>query len=270
MEIILDREKYYFETVTNNKQRSQWLLLHGFMGSHHDFDTVIPYLNGMILLPDLLGHGKSRTSAPYTRYYIDRQIDDLAALIKQRMNPPINLWGYSMGGRLALGLTLKHPELVKRLVLESSTAGITSSVERLNRRQHDQQLVKALKQGNLFEFVSAWENLKLFASQKRLPLTQQKFIHQQRMGQDSICLANSLLGMGTGTMPNYWPQLHELDLPVTLLAGALDSKYIKLTAQMEEILPFGQRHIIRTAGHNTHLEQPFMTARIIKQEEHYK
>ncbi|KRM96882.1 alpha beta fold family hydrolase [Liquorilactobacillus aquaticus DSM 21051] len=261
MEITLDHENYYF--TTSGSGQPQWLLLHGFMGSHHDFDSLIRRLHGKILLPDLLGHGKSRTNAPYERYYIDRQINDLTTLIKQQMKPPINLWGYSMGGRLALGLALKHPELIKHLVLESSTAGLKTSTERLKRRQHDQHLAKVLRQDRLPEFVSTWEELELFSSQKNLPLEQQALIHQQRMNQSSFSLANSLLGMGTGTMPNYWSQLHRLKLPIILLAGELDSKYTKISAQFAEVVPHGMRYIIPAAGHNVHLEQPVTAAEVV-------
>lgn len=267
MEIVLNHEKYYFTSApTTDNSHAQWLLLHGFMGSHHDFDRIVPYLNGPILLPDLLGHGKSLTKSSYERFSIEYQISDLATLIKQKMAPPVNLWGYSMGGRLALGLALKHPELIKHLVLESSTAGLMTLTERLKRRRHDQRLAQVLLQDGLPAFVSFWSELALFSSQKRLPQKQRKFIQQQRLEQDSFCLANSLLGMGTGKMPNYWPQLEKLKLPVTLLAGELDPKYTKITAQMQKLLPQGQRYLIHAAGHNVHLEQPRTVAEIVELE----
>ena len=48
--------------------------------------------------------------------------------------------GYSMGGRYALHVALRHPELVRRLVLVSATGGIDDPAERAARREGDEAL----------------------------------------------------------------------------------------------------------------------------------
>jgi 2-succinyl-6-hydroxy-2,4-cyclohexadiene-1-carboxylate synthase len=62
--------------------------------------------------------------------------------------------------------------------------------------------------------------------------------------------------MGTGRQPSLWSQLDTIYLPVLLLAGELDEKYVALARQMEAALPQAQLQVFSDAGHNIHLEKP--------------
>jgi non-heme chloroperoxidase len=56
---------------------------------------------------------------------LERQVDDLAAIIKALDAPPAHIVGHSYGGAVALHLALRHPELVRTLVLaEPAVSGV--------------------------------------------------------------------------------------------------------------------------------------------------
>jgi 2-succinyl-6-hydroxy-2,4-cyclohexadiene-1-carboxylate synthase len=55
-----------------------------------------------------------------------------------------------------------------------------------------------------------------------------------------------------------WEQLPALRLPILLIAGELDSKFVAINRQMVAQLGYGRLHIIPQAGHTTHLERPSM------------
>jgi pimeloyl-ACP methyl ester carboxylesterase len=56
---------------------------------------------------------------------VERQADDLAAIIQVMGIAPAHIVGHSFGGAVALNLTLRHPELVRTLVLaEPAVSGI--------------------------------------------------------------------------------------------------------------------------------------------------
>lgn len=56
-------------------------------------------------------------------YSIADMASDTAGLIQHLHLGPIYLMGWSMGGFISLELTLRHPELVKKLVLVATSAG---------------------------------------------------------------------------------------------------------------------------------------------------
>ncbi|HEX6707127.1 MAG TPA: alpha/beta fold hydrolase [Albitalea sp.] len=69
---------------------------------------------------DHRGHGGSAVPAgPYT---LDQLVDDAARLIREWGRGPVVFIGLSMGGMVGQGLAIRHPDLVKGLVLANTTA----------------------------------------------------------------------------------------------------------------------------------------------------
>lgn len=66
--------------------------------------------------------GVGRTDKPDIPYSIEMMADDTAALMNAAGFHKAHILGISMGGRIAMALTLQHPELVKSLVLTSTFA----------------------------------------------------------------------------------------------------------------------------------------------------
>jgi len=73
-----------------------------------------------VLRYDHRGHGGSAVPAgPYT---MDDLVDDAARLIREWGRGPIVWVGLSMGGMVGQGLAVRHPELVKAVVLANTSA----------------------------------------------------------------------------------------------------------------------------------------------------
>nr|WP_054755867.1 alpha/beta fold hydrolase [Liquorilactobacillus satsumensis] len=110
MKIKLNDEEYYFQTMEQKRQvDEQWILLHGFMGSAADFQQIAPALAGSCIIPDLLGHGHSLTAAPASRFSIERQAADMAALITRKLVPPVNVWGLLNGRSVSTATYIDLP-----------------------------------------------------------------------------------------------------------------------------------------------------------------
>jgi pimeloyl-ACP methyl ester carboxylesterase len=96
------------------------ILLHGGLGSGEMFGPNLPALakGRQVIAVDLQGHGRTAD--------IDRPMSaelmsgDIAALIKHLGLERPDVMGYSLGGGVAIWLTVKHPELVGRLVIVST------------------------------------------------------------------------------------------------------------------------------------------------------
>lgn len=266
--ITVNGYPYHVFHQINNSLPIKWVLLHGFMGSHHDFDTIVNQLPGEVMTFDLLGFGsQAETVYRPSRFKMVEQIDDIVNILKIYNWSSVNLLGYSMGGRIALGLAIRHRELVAHLYLESTTAGLQTSLEREKRRLMDEKRAKQII-SDFEEFVLSWEKLPLFSTQKKLTEQQQLAIRLQRLAQKPQNVANSLKYNGTGAQDNYWSQLPYMEIQTTLLVGELDMKFTHIADNMLALLPHAEKYIIKNAGHNIHIEQPDRVIEVIKHVSH--
>ncbi len=162
----------YYVRRSNNHTLPVIVLLHGFTGSTGTWSEVIDLLkeNYHMVAIDLIGHGKTTAPLDPNRYSMEEQIADLEALFNELNIPEFTLLGYSMGGRIALSYTINFPERVTSLILESSTPGLKTEVERIERMNKDKLLAQKISSEGIRSFVEFWENIPLFHSQKKLCL----------------------------------------------------------------------------------------------------
>jgi 2-succinyl-6-hydroxy-2,4-cyclohexadiene-1-carboxylate synthase len=243
------------------------LALHGFTGSGATWDGLAGALGDgrRLIAPDLLGHAGSDAPPDPARYAVERQVDDLAALLDVLAAAPADVVGYSMGARLALVLALRHPGAVRTLVLESPSAGIADERERERRRAADEALAAGLERDGLVAFVDAWEAQPLFASQQALPAEVRARQRTERLRHDPAGLAASLRGAGQGAMAPLHTRLGEIGCTALVIAGALDTVGLARAHLVAAGLPAATLHVVAGAGHAVHLEQPEAFLRLARQ-----
>lgn len=243
------------------------VFLHGFTGSTATWKDVMIQLKGCfrMIAVDLTGHGKTSIPEDVSRYEMDEQIADLESLFERLQVRDITLVGYSMGGRIALGYTKQYPERVKALVLESASPGLRTVEERDARKEADLQLATRIQHEGIESFVDFWENIPLFASQKKLSHVQREKIRVERLSQDKVGLSNSLKGIGTGSQPSYWGDLLKLQLPILLITGEIDEKFVNISREMKAELPNATQETVKSVGHAIHVENPVLFATMIEE-----
>jgi 2-succinyl-6-hydroxy-2,4-cyclohexadiene-1-carboxylate synthase len=243
------------------------VLLHGFTGSVESWRPFFDALSRAhhVHAIDLIGHGQSAAPEDRTRYAYDRALDDLAAVLDELGIERAAWLGYSLGGRLALGVAITHPERVSALILESATAGIRDESERAKRRGSDEALASRIEENGTEAFVAEWEALPMWSSQRSLAPEVRASQHEQRLANSPIGLANSLRGMGQGAQPSLWDRLGEIRVPTLLIAGALDTKFADLAGQMHHGIPDAELELVPGAGHAVHLESPRQFAEIVRE-----
>src|SRR4051794_19646975 len=97
------------------------ILLHGaFM----TIDMMGPLLAGLadgrqVVATEQQGHGHTADVDRPISY--EQMADDTAALMRHLEIPGADVIGYSMGGGVALQLAIRHPDLVRRLVVASAS-----------------------------------------------------------------------------------------------------------------------------------------------------
>jgi len=98
------------------------IMLHGGFGTGATFGPVLDQLAATrrVITADLQAHGGTADIGRPLRF--ETMADDIAALIGQLNLDHADVFGYSVGGGVALRLAIQHPHLVRRLVLLSAPA----------------------------------------------------------------------------------------------------------------------------------------------------
>lgn len=102
------------------------VLLHGLGGSHDDWRLQLHEFAAhyRVIVPDLRGFGASERREPFT---IQQHARDVIALLAALRIGRAHVVGLSMGGAIAIEMTLGAPERVGALVLVNTAPGFTLS-----------------------------------------------------------------------------------------------------------------------------------------------
>lgn len=218
--------------------------LHGFTQTGRSWQPVLDRLHLPITaqLLDAPGHGHSTVS--------DRNLSQIGSDIVETISTGV-LVGYSMGARMALHAALTKSSKITALCLISGTAGLDTQQERDNRREHDDSLAQRIEKIGVPEFITEWLSNPLFAG-----LTEATNQLDDRLRNTAAGLAASLRTSGTGTQMPLWDQLPTIGIPVLIIAGENDQKFVKLAQRMAGLFPRCELHVMKNVGHTAHLEDP--------------
>jgi 2-succinyl-6-hydroxy-2,4-cyclohexadiene-1-carboxylate synthase len=251
----------WFETK-GRRSDHPLVLLHGFTGTHRTWDDLGERLaeRRFLILPDLPGHGRSETSPSTAGMGVGPTADSVAEVMRLAAGVggerKAALLGYSLGGRVALDLACRHPEVLSCLILEGASPGIEGVDERKERRAHDEALADEIERRGLEWFVDYWQEIPLFATQKDLPRAVKEVIRRDRLSNSARGLSMSLRAAGTGAMVPLWDSLGDLRIPVLLVVGKKDRSYAETGEAMRRRIPGCVLAEVEGAGHCPHLENP--------------
>src|SRR4029079_6534121 len=92
------------------------VLLHGSFVWATNYPTLAE--GRQVILVDMQGHG--RTADINRPFSFEQMADDTADLLKHLKIEQVDVFGYVMGGTSGLALAIRHPGLVRRLVICSA------------------------------------------------------------------------------------------------------------------------------------------------------
>ena len=232
------------------------------MGSIEDFREVANLLTAdfSCLLIDLPGHGKTEVSRD-TCYQMPLLAQGIVELLTELKIKQCFLVGYSMGGRLALYLTLNFPQYFIKVVLESASAGLVTKAARDKRIQQDFQLINNLKIIDFAAFLEKWYQNPLFTSFRHHP--NYDLAIARRLNNNPQKLAKSLRYMGLGVQPSLWQKLKDNTIPLLLIVGECDRKFIAINRRMTDLTTNSSLEIVKNTDHNVHFGHPLILAQLI-------
>jgi 2-succinyl-6-hydroxy-2,4-cyclohexadiene-1-carboxylate synthase len=221
------------------------VLVHGFTQTARSWGPLAEALaaDHEVVRVDAPGHGRSAR--------VEADLWEGAELLVATARRGTYL-GYSMGARLCLHAALAHGAQVRGLVLLGATAGIDDPEGRAERGASDEGWARCLETEGLEVFLERWLAQPLFAT-----------LHPTAAGLDArrentvAGLASSLRRAGTGVQEPLWPRLGELAMPVLVLAGERDERFVTLGERLAGAIGANATlAVVAGAGHAAHLEGP--------------
>jgi 3-oxoadipate enol-lactonase len=200
-----------------------------------------------VLRYDHRGHGGSAVPAgPYT---MDELVDDAARLIREWGRGPVVWIGLSMGGMVGQGLAIRHPALVKGLVLANTTAQYPETAKRLW-----QQRIAAVEAGGMQAVADTVVERYLHAAYRAAHpnvahALREQLLHTSPAGYAASCQAVADV--------NWLDRLPEIRVPTLVIAGARDEGATPAMAQaIAERIPDAELSVLAEASHLSVVETP--------------
>lgn len=220
----------WFESA--NADAPTLVMLHGVNDNAGTWFTVAASLAQRfhLVLPDLPGHGESEPhDGPLP---ISMLVDRIASILPHE---PFTLTGNSLGGWLALLYTLRHPERVRTLILESS-GGISRpfAIPLLATNREDAEVILRAVHGPNFN-APEWAIEALLERAHNSPML--------RVSETEEHYLDARLG--------------EIHIPTHLIWGADDGVLpVAYGEELQRAIPGAELHVLEGAAHIPHLQQP--------------
>lgn len=242
------------------------IALHGFGGSGADFSHLAGRFSARWLLPDWFGHGQSPLRGCPPDSVLAVQIELLDTVVRS-VARPVDLLGYSMGARIALHyLVGKRPECIQSAFLIGGSPGLEGDDERRQRLGADRRWAALLRRAGLAEFRRRWTRQPVLASRLDPTSALGLDIEASRQCQDPWALAACIDGLSPGRLPSLWSDLATVRVPLTLIVGETDTKFVAINRRMLDQLVTARLEVIPDAGHAAHLDNPEAVSAIIQQD----
>lgn len=237
--------------------------LHGLFGQGRNWNQIAKAVSGpegadaRCLLVDLPDHGRSPWSQEFS---LDAYADAVAATLRASgEGEPWAVIGHSLGGKVAMVLALRHPELVDRLVVVDIAPKGYGSLERF------EGYIREMQGLPLDQLTSRADAEARFSEPdpgvKAFLLQNLRREGQAWRWQVNLGLVARDAARGADSRIAGWPEtLDELPAyegPVLWVAGG-DSRYIKREdgERMRRHFPRTRQFTIKGAGHWVHTDAP--------------
>jgi len=205
---------------------------------------------------DQRGHGQSTAPEDPAAYSQIILADDLAGLIRRLSLAPVRIVGLSLGGAVALELTIRHPELVAALVLADTGSGSDDPAAARRLCESWATATRAEGIGRFASLMIASPFFDTYAAQggRRARCHLELLVRQHT----AHGLANVVTQVVARRPPVYdrAAELARFTQPTLVLCGERDRVCIRPSEFLAATIPGAELVFLPKLGHMTNLEAP--------------
>ena len=211
-------------------------------------------LENRVIAYDHRGHGSS--DAPEALYAMADLADDAARLLRELDTGPVVWVGLSMGGMVGQELALRHPSLVRALVLANTTSGYPEAA----RAVWEQRIATVRAEGieAIADAVMGRYFHDAFRARKAATVAhfRRRLVTTDAVGYVGCCEAVGRIDTTA--------RLGQIGVPTLVIAGELDQGTPVAMAQtLVEAIPGARLEVLADASHLSAAEQPEAFAALV-------
>ncbi len=229
---------------------STLVLVHGASGDHTSFQLMTPLFDKYFTTYSIDRRGRGE-SGDAPEYSMEREFEDVVTVIDS-IGGPVDIFGHSFGGSVALGASLLTRNLRRIIIYEASPGVMAVSHEILS------QLEALLERGQREELVSSFMREVVGMSPERL-----KQIQASPQWANRVAIAHTIVReLKAEESWAFNPeQFQGLSNPSLLLLGSKSPEWAKSsTERVQMALPDSRVHILEGQGHTATVTAPELVA----------
>ena len=187
---------------------------------------------------DMRGHGQTDSPESLDQYSEELTVTDMRGLLEHLGIRQAVLGGLSMGGYMSLAFYLRHPEMVRALVLSDTGPGYRKDEARETWNRMAEARARAFEEQGLDALGGGAE---VQASVR---------YHRSARG-----LALSARGMLAQSGSRVIDALPDIRVPTIVIVGEHDQPFLAATDYMAAKIPGARKAVIEGAGHAANIER---------------
>lgn len=235
------------------------IFLHGGFGMDHSY--FLPYVKPLVkkfrlVFFDFRGNGRSDDALSET-YSYDQFVEDVKKIIKRLKFKKVFLLGHSAGGFIALKFALKHPKILKGIILTDTFPGG----------------LKFKKGWQPSRFKSTYEFKNNFIKDLLGAFRPKNRKLAKKILEKVIYRKDVYERLARYESPRFdvRKELYKIKLPTLIIVGKNDvfgkdhrDRFLKGAKIMTRIIPNSQLKIIKDSGHFPFIEKPVEFNKIVE------
>lgn len=262
-EVQVNDIKLYYEITGEG---TPVVFVHEFAGDFSSWELQVRFFSRRyrVVAYNARGYPPSSVLEDPSSYSQDFAVNDLAGIIDTLGLAPCHVIGLSMGAYAALHLGLRHPKLVRSIVVAG--CGYGSDPEERKSFQLDSQKI-----ANLIETEGMEEFVKVYSAgptriqlKKKNPRGYAEF-KQKLLTHSPKGLANTLRGIQAARPSVYdLDGLEKMKIPMLILTGDEDWPCLKPNLFLKKKIQTAAMSMAPNSGHTINLEEPELFNKLVQ------